>query len=173
MIRYFFLPKWLGGTTAAFSASGSIANDLNERDPALRAPLWRRLKAIMWDCRAFMHLIYILFCVAAVILSTVRGFTDTNTAEEMWVSLLTHAFWPPVLWFVCLSACWIPIYYAIAPPSMPDRESLLERDPKTGVAHPTAKAKHVKWSKTNNIHEVQYTILSVFTAVIFFGSFFI
>ncbi len=167
------LPSWFGGKTAAFSASGSIANDLNERDARRRAPLHRRLKAVLWDCRAFMHLAYILFCFAAASYSTVHAFTDTNNATDMWIHLLTHAFWPPVLWLVCVTACWIPIYYALCPPDMPEREELLDRDPITGVAHPKESAKGVRWSKTNFLHEIQYSGLSIFTAVIFFGSFFI
>ena len=173
VVRFFFLPSWLGGSSAGFSASGSIANDLNERDPATRAPMFRRLKAILWDCRAIMHLLYILFCLAAVTRATVSAFKDSHNTTEILVSLLTHACWPPMLWFICLTACWIPIHYAISPPDMPDREELLDRDPKTGVAHPKPSAKTVQWSKTNSIHEVFYTIFSVFTAVMFFGSFWV
>lgn len=174
MIRAFILPKWLGGKVAAFSSSGSIANELNERDQRLRAPLLRRLRVIIWDCKVIMHVLYISFCAGAVITSTIRAFTgkDSHSVDGVLIYLLTHAAWPPVLWFVCLVSCWAPIGYAIKPPSMPDREDLLDRDPTTGVAHPKASAKLTQCDRKNVMHEVLYGCLTVYTTTMFVGSWF-
>lgn len=172
VIRSFVLPKWLGGKVMAFSSSGSIKDELNERDPAIRAPLWRRLKVIVWDCKAYLHLAYILFTVAAVITSFVRAF-DYPQASKILLYLLTHAFFPPMLWLICVIAFTVPIRYAIWPPSMPDREELLDRDPKTGIAHPKAHWKQQRWGKKSFAREFLYDGLTIYSAVIFFGSLFV
>ncbi|KAF4625484.1 hypothetical protein G7Y89_g12682 [Cudoniella acicularis] len=57
IIRSFILPSWLGGKSMAFSSSGSIKSELNERDPATRAPLLTRLKVTLWDCDVYLHLL--------------------------------------------------------------------------------------------------------------------
>ncbi|KAF2085970.1 glycosyltransferase family 2 protein [Saccharata proteae CBS 121410] len=172
IIQSYLLPKWLGGKPMGFSSSGSIKDELNERDAAHRAPLYRRLKVVIWDCKCWIHLLYIAFVLAAVILSCYRAATTTHTTRSLLIYLLTHALWPPVLWLLCLSAFFEPIRYAIWPPSMPDREELLDRDPKTGVAHPKAMYKKQRWGARTFWREGQYSLLTAFTALIFAASFF-
>lgn len=175
VIRAFILPKFLGGKVAAFSSSGSISSELNERDPTLRAPLLRRLRVILWDYKVIMHAVYILFCTVAVVLSTVRAFAEGNhshSASGILMYLLTHAAWPPILWLVCLVSCWVPIGYAIKPPTTPDREELLERHPVTGVKYPSAKAKVTDWDRSNVLHELLYGCLTVYTTAMFIGTWF-
>lgn len=75
----------------AFSSSGSLKDALNERDAHTRAPLWRRLKVILWDCKVWMHLSYVAFTVAAVALSCVRAFTSHLSMHKILIYLLTHA----------------------------------------------------------------------------------
>lgn len=170
IIRSFVLPTWLGGKVAAFSSSGSIVSELNERDPSLRAPLVRRLRVILIDCMVWILLLYIIFGVTAVTVSFAQSFLQSNTSNEVLIYLLTHVAWPPVLWVVCLIGCWSPIHYAIWPPSVPDREELLDRDPKTLVARPKPESKKIMWDKSNILHETLYMSLSVYTTVIFVGS---
>ena len=179
IIRSFILPRWLGGKVAAFSSSGSIKTDLNERHARFRAPLLARLRVILVDCMAGMHLIYIIFALSAVTLSLTRAFvyndlaTDYHhpTKQNILVYLLTHAAWPPVLWLILLVSCWVPIGYAINPPTMPEREELLVRDPVTLVARPTAEAKSIKWGAKSVVHEVLYAALTLYTVLAFIGSF--
>ncbi|RDW76064.1 hypothetical protein BP5796_06885 [Coleophoma crateriformis] len=173
IIRSFILPTWLGGKTMAFSSSGSVKSELNERDPATRAPLYLRLKVFLWDCDVYLHLLYILFVVAAVTLSTVTGVLKATSVNNCLVYLMTHAFWPPCLWLIALSACATPIRYCIFPPTMPDREDLLDRDPKTGIARPKEHWKKQRYAPTTFWHELQYSTVTVYTIVLFFGSFFV
>ncbi|KAG4027879.1 hypothetical protein MFRU_026g00600 [Monilinia fructicola] len=177
IIMSFLLPSWLGGRPMAFSSSGSQKSDINERDPKTRAGVFRRLWVILWDCQCYMHLLYILFVIGAVTWSTVKGLVidaDTNnTLKKKLVYLLTHAFWPPMLWMLCITACFEPIRYAIWPPDMPDREELLVRDPKTQVARPKEEWKKTRYAKTTFFHEFQYTLLTGFTCMVFVGAFFI
>lgn len=172
IIKSFLLPSWLGGKPMAFSSSGSIKDDLNERDLRSRAPLLRRLKVILWDCNAYIHLLYVIFVIVAVSLSTSRAF-NYHHPHRILIYLLTHAFWPPMLWLLCITAYCVPLRYAIWPPSMPDREELLVRDPQTGVARPKSERKQQRWRKTTFWHETQYSLCTIYTTVIFFGSFWI
>lgn len=70
-----------------------------------------------------------------------------------------------------LAGCWTPIKYAIWPPTMPDREELLDRDEKTGVARPKEDWKKQRYGAWSFRKEVQYSGVTIFTAVIFFESF--
>jgi hypothetical protein len=49
---------------------------------------------------------------------------------------------------------------------------LLDRDPHTGIAYPKEESKKLKWEKKNVLHELQYGMLTAYTAVLFVGSFF-
>ncbi|KKY21460.1 putative glycosyl [Phaeomoniella chlamydospora] len=174
IIRSFVLPTWLGGQTQAFKPSGSLKSDLNERDPVLRAPMYRRLRVIIFNNLAFFHIAYVYFCLVAVVISTYRCFIkeDSNTRETI-ICLLTHAFWPPLTWIITVSAFWIPITYACDPPTMStDRETYLNRDPKTGVAHPTPKSKKIGFKTETAYFEFEYTATTAFTTLVFVASFF-
>ncbi|KAK5280700.1 hypothetical protein LTR14_012228, partial [Exophiala xenobiotica] len=146
IIRTFLLPSWLGGKVAVFTSFGSQKADLNERNKALRAPVWLRLKVTIWDCQCYLNLTYISFALAAVGVSIYWNVTDVenNTVKKTLIALLTHAFWPPIIWMTCIMSCWVPINYALFPPSEPDRTELLVRDPMTGVAYPSEASKKTK-----------------------------
>ena len=172
IIRSFALPKWLGGQTQAFKPSGSLKSDLNERDPQLRAPMYRRLFVIVFNNLAYFHVLYVYFCLAAVSLSTYRCIQGNNGYKAQGVCLLTHAFWPPMTWVLVVTAFWIPITYACDPPTMSsDRETYLIRDPKTGVAHPTPKSKRIGFKPEIVLFELEYTLTTAFTTFVFIGSF--
>ncbi|KAJ9493779.1 hypothetical protein LTR99_007507 [Exophiala xenobiotica] len=173
VIRTFLLPKWLGGKVAVFTSSGSQKADLNERNKELRAPVWRRLKVTIWDCQCYLHLIYIAFALAAVGVSIYWNITDAknDTVKKTLIALLTHAFWPPIIWLTCSLSCWIPINYALFPPSEPDRTELLVRDPVTGVAYPSEESKKTKVTWAAWAFEAQNSFVTVYTTVVFILSF--
>jgi len=171
IIRAFVLPTWLGGVTQAFKPTGSLKSDLQERDAKARAPMWRRMKVITINYLAGFHVSYVYFVLTAVALSTYRCFLK-HTVRAKLECLLTHAFWPPLAWVIVISAFWIPITYACDPPTMPDRESLLVRDPKTGIAHPTKASKKTAFNPQTALFELEYCITTAFTAFIFVAAFF-
>jgi len=173
VIQSFLLPRWLGGRPMAFSSSGSLKSDINERDPATRAPLFRRLKVVLWDCKFGFHLFYVIFVTVAITHSTVTGIMLGTGLKNTLLYLLTHTFWPPMLWMVCITGCLTPIRYAIWPPTMPPREELLDRDPKTGLARPKEIWKKTRYSKLAFWHEFQYSFATTFTAMVFVGAFFV
>ena len=169
LLRVFVLPSWLGGQTTSFKPTGSLSSELKERSRRERAPMFRRLKVILWNYFGGFHLIYIVFLLAAVIASSVRC-ARQPTMNDRLICLLTHAFWSPVSWLVYLSAAWSPIIYAINPPTIPDNDDLLERDPATNVAYPKESSKQIKNKCSNGYFEVLYTLQTLYTTTIFVGS---
>jgi hypothetical protein len=170
VIRSFLLPKWLGGKALSFKPSGSIKDDINERSALHRAPLFRRLKVILIDCGGFVHVAFVIFVLVAAILSSVRAFR----LDEKWAILeylLTHVCWPPMLWIPMIHSCLIPLRYAIFPPSVPEREELLDRDSKTGVAHPKQEWKDQRWTKRHYVKEIIHWLVGLYTVVLFVGTF--
>ncbi|EXJ71978.1 uncharacterized protein A1O5_04480 [Cladophialophora psammophila CBS 110553] len=172
IIRSFVLPTWLGGQRQAFKATGSIKSALNERDPKRRAPMWRRIWTICVNYLAGFHVAYVYFVLVAVTLSSYRTFLTQHSLRGKLVGLLTHAFWPPLAWLIVCSSFWIPFTYACDPPNCPDREELLIRDPKTNVAHPTPEAKKIAFAPQTVLFELEYSITTAFTALVFVAAFF-
>jgi len=171
LIRTFVLPSWLGGSAQAFKPTGSLQSALNERDAQKRAPMYRRLWTIVVNYMAGFHLSYVYFTLVAVVLSSYRCFLQL-TLKDTLICLITHAFWPPLTFVMVCSSFWIPITYALDPPTVPDRESLLNRDPKTGVAHPTKESKNIAFRGQSAWFEMEYTFTTLFTVLIFVCSFF-
>ena len=117
-----------------------------------------------------MHVVYVLFTLGAVGSSMARVFLVSSGSEARLIYMLTHVGWPPMFWFVILAACWIPIKYAISPPSMPDREDLMQREKDLGVAHPREEAKHTRWGFSYILLEFFYAAITVYITVLFIGS---
>lgn len=173
IIRGFFLPTWLGGSSLGFSSSGSIKSMINERDPKASAPLFWRLKVVIWDYNMWMHLLYAMFLLAAIVRSTTHGILINRDSHSKLMYLFTHAFWPPMLWLLTLTASLTPIKYAAWPPTMPEREALLMRDSKTGVARPKEEWTRKRYSRTSIWHELELSAITVYVAIIFLGSLFV
>lgn len=171
LIRSFMLPKWLGGVTQAFTPTGSIASALNERDAKNRKNMVRRVFGVVFSYMAWFHMVYVYVTLVGVAMSTYRCFFMYSDTKTLLQGLVTRAFWPPLTFLFICSAMWTPIAYAIDPPSMPDREQLLERDPKTGVAHPTKEAKKIAFGIQSAWYELEYTTTTVYTVLIFVMSF--
>jgi hypothetical protein len=53
------------------------------------------------NCNGYIHLAYVVFVIVAVSLSISRVF-KYNSSVQILEYLLTHAFWPPILWLLWL-----------------------------------------------------------------------
>ena len=171
LVRTFVLPTWLGREKQAFKPSGSLSSELNERDGILRAGLFTRLRTIVFGYMAWYHVLFVYFILTAATLSTTRCIFDQYTLRGRGVCLLTHAFWPPVSWILVVGAFWVPLTYAIDPPTVPPRDELLVRDPKTLVAHPKDSSKKIVWGRRRNWFEIEYSFTTVLTIFIFIAAF--
>jgi hypothetical protein len=171
LLRSFILPTWLGGQKRSFEPTGSLQSDLNERDPVLRAGLFTRIRVILFNYMAWYHFAYVYFVLVAASLTSTRCAFATYSWEARLKCEITHAFWPPVSWILVVSAMWVPISYAIDPPTVPPRDELLVRDPKTLVAHPREDSKKIAFGKRNAMFELEYTLTTLFTIFIFVAAF--
>ncbi|KAJ9141746.1 Glycosyl transferase, family 2 [Pleurostoma richardsiae] len=171
LIRSFILPRWLGGQAQAFKPTGSLGSALNERDPKTRKNMFRRLWGVLFNFMAVFHLAFVYVTLVGVVLSSYRCFYQDTTAKGVLRCLVTHAFWPPLTFIFICSSMWTPISYAIDPPDMPDREELLVRDPKTGVAHPNAASKRIAFGGQAAWFEFEYTATTLYTVLIFVMTF--
>ena len=171
LIRSFVLPKWLGGQVQAFKPTGSLASALNERDPNQKKNMVRRMWAILISYMGWFHLGFVYLTLVGVAMSTFRCFVRLDDVRSVLVCLVTHAFWPPLTFLFICSSMWTPIAYAIDPPQMPDRESMLVRDPKTQVAHPTPKSKKIAFGGQAAWFEFELTVSTLYTGLVFVASF--
>ncbi|KAM0275975.1 hypothetical protein ACHAQH_007193 [Verticillium albo-atrum] len=173
IVRSFILPTWLGGQTQAFKPTGSLGSALNERDARSRKNMMRRLWAILVNYMGLFHLAFVYLTLVGVVLTSYRCFFRDSAVVDVLRCLVTHAFWPPLTFLFICSSLWTPVAYAIDPPTMPEREALLDRDPKTGVAHPTRQSKKIAFGGQAAWFELEYTFTTVYTALIFAASFFL
>lgn len=171
IVRSFMLPKWLGGQTQAFKPTGSLGSSLNERDARQRKGMGRRLAGICFNYMAIFHLLFVYLTLVGATMTTFLCFTEFQGLRDVARCLITHAFWPPLTFVFLCSSMWTPIGYAIDPPTVPDREDLLVRDPKTDVAHPTRKSKKIAFGQQAAFFEIEYSATSMYTIAVFVASF--
>ena len=99
--------------------------------------MFQRLPAMFWDSKIFLHLIYFTVCSIGVARSAVMVAQHEHNADNPWTKdIILHLGWPPLLWIVCLNSIAIPIRYAFVPPTVPQREQLLKRDPVLRASYP-------------------------------------
>ncbi|KAG8415795.1 hypothetical protein J3459_014050 [Metarhizium acridum] len=127
--------QWLGGQVQAFKPTGSLSSALNERDPALKKNMFRRVWTILINYMGIFHLVFVYFTLVGVVLTSYRCFVRTDS---------THC---------------------------PEREQLLDRDPKTMVAHPTPKSKKIAFGGQAAWFEFELTMSTLYTTLIFVVSF--
>jgi hypothetical protein len=180
-MRSFVLPTALGGEKTGFKASGSISNDLNERSQQTRAPLHRRLRVSLFSHLTIIHLLFILACLTGLALNLARTFSPTSipnlwskaaitSPAERLEFFITRLGWPPLFWLQFVASAATPIAYAIWPPAMPDREELLERDEKTGVAYPKAEATGAKRTRSGWWRYIRGVVAMGWTFAVFVGN---
>jgi len=169
LIRWLF--PWVANvfSCANFKPSGYAAG--SEDSDTYRTSLLKRLKIMLWDNAALLHLKVLATCLTGVILSVVHTVYASNSKDVYQMSLnwLTHAGYPPavLLWTSIICNSWIPMSYAIWNPHRPERESLLNRDSKTGVAYPTERAKDQGHRQSA---EWQFKVMVVYYALATMGS---
>ena len=173
LFRAFLLPKWLGGAAAPFKSTGSLGSPLNERDAASRKGMIYRLFSILIQCQAIFHLLFVYFAITGAVIATYKCFIIERGTSRILRYLITYTWWPPVTWIFLASSIWTPIAYAINPPTVPDREELLNRDPDTGIAHPREVTKRIAFGAQAAWFELEYTVTTLYTCLCFAATFFL
>ncbi|KAF7186490.1 Cellulose synthase catalytic subunit [UDP-forming] [Pseudocercospora fuligena] len=151
-IRSFLLPRLLSGKTAAFTTGRSAYFELNERGSPrnrIRNALLNHLVLML------VHLLFIVATILGVALATLRAVCDDNlptlfpvkdldSISDTIIYLIARIGWPPLIWTQYLTSCISPLLYVLFQRDHANRETLLDRDPSTGVAHPTFRARSVR-----------------------------
>lgn len=171
LIRAFVLPKWLGGSQGSFKPTGSLGSALNERDADSRKGMLGRLFGILIQCQAIFHLLFVYFVITGAVIVTYKCFIIEIGIHDILTCLITHAWWPPITWIFLANSMWTPVAYAINPPTVPDREELLNRDPDSGIAHPREVSKKTAFGAQAFIFEAEYTITTLYTTLCFAATF--
>ncbi|KAK4192389.1 cellulose synthase 2 [Podospora australis] len=170
-LKTFVLPSWLGGKPTGFTPTGSIANDLQERNVTLRAPLSARLRHLLVDCMGWVHLLMITALCSlafAQVRQVLRRHSDTNT-KEFWIELLETVAWPSGMWVPTVLGCLTPFSYMMFPPDVPERDKLMGKRGPNGVRYPTEDAKMRKGGFRLDF-TFWYSLFMVYVAAAFIGS---
>jgi hypothetical protein len=157
-----------------FVPTGTISTIVNERQRSLRPPIIYRLKNIMINCGAFLHLVIVLLCSIGVA-SRVRYCMQDGRSDlrAIWINLLLMVGWPPCPWFQQVSACLTPLQYALFPPDVPARETFLDRDPLSGIAYPSSKAKEDSPSTWELRYSQLYSLIVPYTLFVLISTWWI
>lgn len=200
-LQTYILPTWLGGQILTFVPTGSIPNQLYERDAKRRVSLGDRLRSIMIKDGAILHVILSIFSVVSVASVLLRAQTQfPDRSSDYWMYMLTHlgctylrislsvfplppylssiravvltfnAAGMPLGWFFSFFALLTPIRYAIFPPTVPEREDLLVRDPATGAGYPVRGARGAKWVPELLGFENCHLVAVLYSAVVLYYS---
>ena len=92
---------------------------------------------MFWNSKIFLHLIYFTVCSIGVARSAILVAQHEHDANNpLTKDIILHLGWPPLLWIVILNSIAVPIRYAFVPPTVPQREQLLKRDPVLRASYP-------------------------------------
>lgn len=161
------MPAWLKRKQFEFAASGADSK-VEEREASNHSLLLERLRDTLWTNRIGFHLIYILVLVACLVQSSRNVLQrQHNSTEEVLLDLLTHVAWPPLLWLICLNSFIVPMQYAFNPPTIPNHEQLLKRDPVRRASYPK-EVHHPGHYRHPGSQELNYTMIVGYSAALLF-----
>ena len=125
-----------------FTPSGSVQDGERERKARSSKSILQRLKIQIGDFRLWIQLSIIVSIIYSIVLAVKRNLGMDNQLQRFSVNVL----WPPgcAHWMMFVVECWKPISYAIFPPKLQPRETLLNRDRGTQIAYPSETAKSEK-----------------------------
>lgn len=114
------------------------------------------------------------------------------TTREKLIYLITRLGWPPLFWLQSTVSALTPFVstrrmpelnrenpltnitvsqvYAICPPTVPNREDLLDRDPKTGIAYPKETSKRLQKTKLGSWRYWRGGFVILYTWALLIGS---
>jgi len=111
-----------------------------ERLKGYRTPLYKRLFSVLFQTPGWTHLLLIVGLLASLEYSLYQSINPyahhMRNLHHTGLLILLTVGWPGLLFVDILFGSLTPFIYALAPPSVPGRESLVHREPITSVAHP-------------------------------------
>lgn len=130
-----------------FTTAGSTLHGRRERESRASKSFIRRIVFVLGEFGSWLQLFVItstIFGATHYVTTTLR-LKHVDSQHQLQI-LLTGVAWPPafVHGMLFVVECWRPLSYAIFPPKIHTRETLLDRDPDTKVAYPSQMAKDEK-----------------------------
>lgn len=163
-----FAPGWLQKSKFEFTASGAGGEkDNNERDNQERGYLnsvWNRLQT----SNVGLHSIYVLLlglALARQISHVILAATFNGSPSSFFEMMLSHVFWPPLIWLILMNSFAIPIGCAFAPMSIPNRSQLLKKDPVRRASYPKETSDSARGGLVEGLFVV-YTGIVAYTVVL-------
>ena len=146
VLRYFVIPKLFGRDLPNFTPTGISADGDAERAARAKGSRAACCKLLLWDCGAWIHLIVLLFSMTGAVAwlsAALKDYSSNKSAHDVGLVALRGIAWPPILflWAALTKAAWLPVSYAIWPPSLSARDTLMVRDSNRGVDYPSDKVK--------------------------------
>jgi hypothetical protein len=155
----FLLPMHLSKVSVSPPRTKSTASDSSYH-------LSHRLKNIVFTEKGYIHLLYLLYLFLAVEASLTRVFEAGSTTQGL-IYLVTHIFFPPLLWFVIAMAFMVPLRYAIWPPLARSKADFVEGEGESCAGNGNKEEIGARtW-----MGELGYSIGFIFAIVMFCGSF--
>ena len=180
MVVHVLLIFCVDQVTAIISSISSVLigtrSWMNLPDTSVQGSLCHRVKVVLWDFRAIVHLVFLVLCIGGLLESVHRVLqAPHDNAQDRVIDWLVHAGWPPalVIFLAGISQAWVPISYALSPALHQTRETLLTRDPVTQIASPSREAR--KLNATLHQHfNTPYSVLIVmaYFTIVCIGSWF-
>ena len=146
LIAHIYFPRLFGAHTPPRFTPTGINTSLGVIERDRRKKGLSCFSTALWGCRSWMNLLILSACVAGAFVAVYRSLgivIASGPGAAASILMTTWISWPPLLfiWAVLLRNAVTPLKYGIWPPPLTKRESLLDRDPKTGVAHPQQRVK--------------------------------
>ncbi|KAH8723402.1 nucleotide-diphospho-sugar transferase [Phaeosphaeriaceae sp. PMI808] len=174
ILRCYILPTWLGGKPIAFVASGAIRDRLKERCAESRAGLWTRMKLMGIHCRVWFFVVFVPYCLGAAGLDWWRAWKighESDDIKDALRHLLVNSMLPPMWWLFLAISFLVPIWYVFFPPTVPNRDDMMNFDQKTGAGQPKHQEIKQVWGVLPLIREIIWGLTVAYVIVLFVGTF--
>lgn len=120
-------------------------------------------------CRIWFFVLFVLYCLAAAGLDCWRAWKIGNDARDVTQSLrhlLVNSMLPPMWWLFLVISYLVPVFYVLFPPTVPDRDEVMNFDPQTGVGRPKHKEIKQVWGFLTLVREVCWGLTVAYCTVL-------
>ncbi|KAF4550864.1 Hypothetical protein D9617_15g042150 [Elsinoe fawcettii] len=131
-----------------FIPTGTVRDDLHERDPTRRAPVHRRLLDVLVANGGLYHTVYfflLCFSVGRMLFSAKDMHLNLNDIDAVQGYLITGLGWPQLPWLMSGVPMAVPLCYALFPPSVPDRYEQIQES-NEGCVRVKPQYRNLRWT---------------------------
>lgn len=162
-----FASQFLPSGGFGFVVSGSSSEPTDKSDAESKSLIMSRLLDV-WKNKAWTHLLYITLLSVGIVQNVVIVLQHARSTHEQraWGhAALVYLGWPPLVWMSCLSSMTVPLMYMLLPPTIPNREEMLKRDPMLRASYPRERDDTLKVPFYLR-EDILYTVSVLYTLVV-------